>query len=171
MGKSAIMTSVDLERFPPVGGVSAAVYLGNVIKVRRNQLGLTRADVTAAGGPTHQTVYELEFGKKAKVNRRTLRALERALGFEPDTLVERAVYGEPPVTLRPEQPIAESPQPEAVEHTPTTEPTDDQRANQEVMHRLMKMMGRRYGTAWVLNEAARVAEELDADAGANNHSH
>lgn len=151
------MTTIDLTRYrPSPSSPDGREYLGKVLERRRNELSLSRGEVSERGGPTHQTVYELERGKKSRVNLRTLRALEKALELATDTIVEQVLYGNPPVTLS--EPVVPAP-PEP----PATEPDAEQTVSREALHSMMLTMGRLYGRAMIMEVAAQVVEELGRD--------
>ena len=167
------MSSIDLERYPPQGKLTAAEHLGRVIRDRRNALGLSRPEINHRGGPTHQTVYELEFAKKDRVTRRTLRALEHALELTEDTLVNQVLLGDPPLDKwgRPWTIADEDPPPEVFATPHPSAPTNEQRAHQEALHRLMLTMGRRYGTAMIMETASQVVEELTCETTGSQNGH
>lgn len=52
------------------------------IAARRAELGMTQADVAAAGGPSHQTLRNLEHAAVKSVNQKTLRRLDHALRWQ-----------------------------------------------------------------------------------------
>lgn len=69
--------------------------LGQAVRRRRAYLGLSQADVTAAGGPSDQTLRKLEAGDHGPYRPRTLAALERVLRWKPGA-VEAILLGEFP---------------------------------------------------------------------------
>lgn len=69
--------------------------LGQVIRARRKALGLAQVDVTAAGGPSDETLRRLEHGEPGPYMRRTLAALERVLKWSPGA-VKGVLAGDDP---------------------------------------------------------------------------
>jgi transcriptional regulator with XRE-family HTH domain len=56
--------------------------LGRAVQDRRYQLGLSQNDVTARGGPSHQTLRNIEQGRPGPHHGRTLANLERVLEWK-----------------------------------------------------------------------------------------
>lgn len=76
-----------------------------VVKSRRNELGLTRDDVAAAGGPSYSTMTTIENGRQfAQPLPATFRKLEAALGWAEGSAVAAWLKGEPPTLRRDSRP-------------------------------------------------------------------
>src|SRR5215469_6447033 len=60
--------------------------LARLVRERREQLGLTQADVEVAGGPSHAVVRRIENEQAEKYQPKTLRALEAALRLRPGSV-------------------------------------------------------------------------------------
>jgi transcriptional regulator with XRE-family HTH domain len=56
--------------------------LGDAVRHRRKELGLTQADVTARGGPSVETVRAIENNRAGRLGRQSRRALERAIEWD-----------------------------------------------------------------------------------------
>jgi transcriptional regulator with XRE-family HTH domain len=56
--------------------------LGDAVRRRRKELGLTQADVTARGGPSVETVRAIENNRAGRLGRQSRRALERAIEWD-----------------------------------------------------------------------------------------
>lgn len=69
--------------------------LGQVVHKRRILLGLSQADVVAAGGPGEITLRKLEHGEPGTYRARTLAALERVLKWAPGSIEEVLKGGKP----------------------------------------------------------------------------
>jgi Helix-turn-helix len=74
------------------------LYLAQLIKERRLELGLTQAEVHSAGGPAPATLYLLENGCRTSFSPQILRRLERALGWRTGS-VRRVLAGERPALI------------------------------------------------------------------------
>lgn len=66
--------------------------LGRLVRERREDLGLTQAEVHAVGGPSPATLYLIESGQRDSYRPRVLRALERAIQWRA-TSVQRVLAG------------------------------------------------------------------------------
>lgn len=155
------VTTIDLTRYHPIpGGPDGRTLLGRAIEARRNELDISREQVNYLGGPTHQTVYEIERGKKSRCNTKTLRGLERALELVPNTLVnEVLLQGEDPTPLAPREPMPGT----APEPAPAPGPSGEQEVNRDALYRMMLAMGKLYGSSVVMSVAAQVVEELGSN--------
>jgi DNA-binding XRE family transcriptional regulator len=71
------------------------LYLAQLIKERRLELGLTQAEVHSAGGPAPATLYLLENGCRTSFSPQILRRLERALGWSTGSIRRVLVGGRP----------------------------------------------------------------------------
>jgi transcriptional regulator with XRE-family HTH domain len=60
--------------------------LGDAVRHRRKELGLTQADVTARGGPSVETVRAIENNRAGRLGRQSRRALERAIEWDVGTI-------------------------------------------------------------------------------------
>ena len=60
--------------------------LGDAVRHRRKELGLTQADVTARGGPSVETVRAIENNRAGRLGRQSRRALERAIEWDAGTI-------------------------------------------------------------------------------------
>lgn len=69
--------------------------LGQAVRARRKHLGLAQVDVSAAGGPSDETLRRLERGEPGPYMRRTLASLERVLRWKPGA-TEAISAGEDP---------------------------------------------------------------------------
>lgn len=69
--------------------------LGRAVRDRRNRLDLTQEDVTEQGGPSHQTLRNIERGDPGPYQSRTIATLERVLGWRAG-IAERIVAGTAP---------------------------------------------------------------------------
>jgi transcriptional regulator with XRE-family HTH domain len=69
--------------------------LGQLIKERRVDLGLTQAEVSSAGGPSPATLYLLEHGRREYYRPQILRRLERALNWRAGS-VNKVLTGDQP---------------------------------------------------------------------------
>src|SRR5437868_5535395 len=70
-------------------------YLGWAVRTRRLLLGLSQADVMAAGGPSDQTLRKLERGEPGIYRVRTMAALERVLKWAPGAIEAILKGGQP----------------------------------------------------------------------------
>lgn len=59
--------------------------LGDAVRARRDEMGLSQMDVWKAGGPSNSTLTDIENARATKVEYRTLRKLDEALGWERGT--------------------------------------------------------------------------------------
>ena len=71
------------------------LYLAQLIKERRLELGLTQAEVHSAGGPAPATLYLLENGCRTSFSPQILRRLERALGWRTGSIRRVLAGGRP----------------------------------------------------------------------------
>ena len=69
--------------------------LGEAVRARRTQLGLTQHDVEQAGGPSDVTLSAIEQGVPRSYQQRTMVTLERALQWKPGA-VAAILAGEDP---------------------------------------------------------------------------
>ena len=103
--------TVRMGIFPGVSGKILPMSwetLGDAVRHRRKELGLTQADVTARGGPSVETVRAIENNRAGRLGRQSRRALERAIewdvgsidavleGAAPRLLATATVAGAPP---------------------------------------------------------------------------
>jgi transcriptional regulator with XRE-family HTH domain len=65
--------------------INPAVRAGALLRTRREELGLTQADVVAQGGPSAMTLRGIENGTGAAPKAWTLASLERVLGLPRST--------------------------------------------------------------------------------------
>lgn len=63
-------------------------FLGNVVKARREFIGLSQEDLALYGGPKKTTVSKLERGAEPHPGIRSQQAIERVLGWERGTIRE-----------------------------------------------------------------------------------
>lgn len=83
--------------------------LGEAIRARRAQLGLTQQDVSRSGGPSDFTLSAIEQGTPRTYHQRTKMALERVLRWKSGA-VESILAGEDPAGWElPGTPVAEKP--------------------------------------------------------------
>jgi transcriptional regulator with XRE-family HTH domain len=82
----------DEDRDPDQQGWS---HLGQLVRERRTELGLTQAEIHSAGGPSAATLYLIETGRRGSYRPQVLRRLERALGWRAGS-VRRALAGDQP---------------------------------------------------------------------------
>lgn len=81
--------------------------LGDAVRLRRKQLGLTQADVATRGGPSVETLRAVENNRAGRLSRRSRRALERAVEWEAGSVDEvlsggaSRVPGTPPADVGP----------------------------------------------------------------------
>ncbi|MEB3367365.1 hypothetical protein [Saccharopolyspora mangrovi] len=152
---------IDLTRYHSPSGESGPELLARAIEVRRTELGLNRKDISARGGPTHQTVFELERSKKNRVSARTLRNLETALMFQPGTLVDDVLVGRQPLY---DQPAAAR---ETGEHLPpirrAVSAAQDKARVEDALYSLLLTMGREYGRGLVMEITARAMQDLASE--------
>ncbi|WP_336794296.1 helix-turn-helix transcriptional regulator [Gordonia malaquae] len=59
--------------------------LGNAVRARREELGLTYQQIAEQGGPSSPTMLTIEQGRRGKLRPATLAKLDRVLGWEPGT--------------------------------------------------------------------------------------
>jgi transcriptional regulator with XRE-family HTH domain len=71
-------------------------HLGQLVRERRTELGLTQAEIHSAGGPSAATLYLIETGRRGSYRPQVLRRLERALGWRAGS-VRRVLEGGQPV--------------------------------------------------------------------------
>ncbi|MDP7732704.1 MULTISPECIES: helix-turn-helix domain-containing protein [Mycobacterium] len=69
--------------------------LGIAVRDRRNELGLSQADVTTRGGPSVETLRAIENNRAGRMSHKLRRALERAIEWESGS-VEAVLDGSPP---------------------------------------------------------------------------
>jgi transcriptional regulator with XRE-family HTH domain len=72
--------------------------LGDAVRHRRKELGLTQADVTARGGPSVETVRAVENNRAGRLGRQSRRALERAIEWEAGS-IDAVLEGGAPCVL------------------------------------------------------------------------
>ncbi len=60
--------------------------LGDAVRQRRKELGLTQADEAARGGPSVETVRAIENNRAGRLGRQSRRALERAIEWDVGTI-------------------------------------------------------------------------------------
>lgn len=71
--------------------------LGNWVTERRIELGLTQSDVSARGGPSHQTLRNIEQAEELPPIRAfTATRLEQALRWQPGSISRAIRFGEKP---------------------------------------------------------------------------
>lgn len=78
----------------------AAARLGDAVKLRRAQLGLTQIDVWHANGPANSTLTAIESGTTTTISPATLRRLDTALKWPKGTAVAILSGHEPPQPRR-----------------------------------------------------------------------
>jgi transcriptional regulator with XRE-family HTH domain len=59
---------------------------GDVVRARREELGLTKAELARRAHLTRSTIHEIEAGQRVTLQLRTLQALARALDMPPENL-------------------------------------------------------------------------------------
>jgi transcriptional regulator with XRE-family HTH domain len=72
--------------------------LGDAVRHRRKELGLTQADVTARGGPSVETVRAVENNRAGRLGPLSRRALERAIEWEKGS-IDALLQGDAPRVL------------------------------------------------------------------------
>lgn len=77
--------------------------LGAHVKDRRDELGLTQAQVQERGGPSPASIRTLESGRAKSMSRSKRRDLERALEWRPGSVDEVLAGGEPAPATEPVQ--------------------------------------------------------------------
>lgn len=87
-----------------------AKLLGQFVKARREELGLSQQEVADAGGPSDTTMSKLENGLTDTVSNRTLKRLDSALGWEAGSARAAYVTGSTPVVIQ-QAPAVEDPRP------------------------------------------------------------
>ena len=65
---------------------SDATTTGEVVRSRREELGLTKAELARRSHLTRSSIHEIEAGQRTHLQARTVQALNRALGLPPGTL-------------------------------------------------------------------------------------
>lgn len=103
--------------------------LARLVVERRNELGMTQADVQAAGGPSQATMYLIEHAGRTRYQARILNSLERVLRWRPGSVRAVLEGGDPtpieeaaaPVVTRVR--VEEKP---PAEETPYTDPYERQ---------------------------------------------
>jgi len=63
------------------------MYLGDKIKSRREQLGLTQRELAKQVGMNQSRISEVESGERKQMSLKNLRAMARALGVSADYLI------------------------------------------------------------------------------------
>lgn len=77
--------------------VTVMSQLGDWVKERRLELGMTQADVSARGGPSHQTMRNIEGeGDVPPIRTFTASRLEQALQWKQGSVIRAIKYGEKP---------------------------------------------------------------------------
>jgi transcriptional regulator with XRE-family HTH domain len=59
---------------------------GEVVRAKREELGLTKAELARRAHLTRSSIHEIESGQRTHLQARTLHALDLALGLDPGTL-------------------------------------------------------------------------------------
>lgn len=90
---------IKLDQYLPDG----AARLAEAVFKRRDELGMTREHF---GNPSARTIYSIESARKDCYDTSMLRALERALGWEPNS-VDCILRGQPPKLIPKPMPSAE----------------------------------------------------------------
>lgn len=62
---------------------------GEVVRTRREELGLTKAELARRASLTRSSIHEIEADQRSHLQARTLQALERALELSPGTIQRR----------------------------------------------------------------------------------
>ncbi|MFC5996915.1 helix-turn-helix domain-containing protein [Pseudonocardia hispaniensis] len=83
--------------------------LAAAVKARRHELGLGKEQLRKRGGPSHQTVRNIERGVETRLNELTYSKLDRALGWTPGSAARLLDDGAPPTLA-----TTPAPAPEAV---------------------------------------------------------
>lgn len=78
----------------------SAQDLAAAVRARRSEMGMSQVAIGAAGGPSHQTVRNIEQGTLPRRGRLTLGALDRALRWEPGSALALLELGTPPAPVR-----------------------------------------------------------------------
>ena len=84
--------------------------LGDAVRHRRKELGLTQADVTARGGPSVETVRAVENKRAGRMGPLSRRALERAIEWEEGS-IDALLNGDAPRVLGADTGAAAAPAP------------------------------------------------------------
>lgn len=77
IGKMGIFAGASGKILPMSWGT-----LGEAVRHRRKELGLTQADVTARGGPSVETLRAIENNRAGRLGRQSRRALEQAIQWD-----------------------------------------------------------------------------------------
>lgn len=80
----------------PTKRETAAARAGRLLRARREELGLTQADVTAQGGPSAMTLRQIENGSQTDPRPWTIAGLERVLSLPRGTYDELIAGGSLP---------------------------------------------------------------------------
>lgn len=75
--------------------------LGDVVRRRREELGMTQTEAAAAGGVSMSQWQKIEYGSSGRPTARTIAGLARALRMSPDVL-RRAAAGDEPAAPEPD---------------------------------------------------------------------
>lgn len=121
---------------------------------RRQELGLARPDVAAAGGPSHDRVNAIEHARRDAYDRSTLTNLAQALRWTPESLGQ-IINGEDPTPL----PGTEAPAPMPKRAGTRIDP--ERRPSEDALYKMMMSMGRIYGRSTIMELAARVVDDLE----------
>lgn len=79
--------------------------LGERVRTRRSELGLSQLDAHAAGGPSNTTLTAIENGQAATISSGTLRKLDTALQWAPGS-ARRVLEGGEPTQAPSSRPVA-----------------------------------------------------------------
>jgi transcriptional regulator with XRE-family HTH domain len=69
-----------------------ATTAGEVVRARREELGLTKTELARRAHVTRSSIHEIELGQRAHLQERTVRRLEEALELPPGELQRRAPH-------------------------------------------------------------------------------
>lgn len=87
----------------------SAADLAAAVKARRHELGLAVNGLLGRGGPSHQTVHNIERGVERNFNGLTYSKLDRALGWVPGSARQLLDHGTPATIAPPPAPPASAP--------------------------------------------------------------
>ncbi|MFI5783166.1 helix-turn-helix domain-containing protein [Nocardia sp. NPDC051570] len=82
-------------------------WFGDLVHVRRRELGMTQQDVSAAGGPSYATLYKIERTDEP-VGLGTFKKLDTALGWTPGGAARAYQKGVAPTPAAPESAAAKT---------------------------------------------------------------
>lgn len=130
--------------------------LGIAVRDRRNELGLSQADVTTQGGPSVETLRAIENNRAGRLSHKLRRALERAIEWETGS-VEAVLDGSPP------RPLPTVTAADARSASPAQGPTSATNAAERfaMAERLIKMRRTFAAHCDTMPETARTAIEED----------